>query len=72
MKKLHILATSVTKEPKIGLILGMRPIQYYTANAIFTGQTEPRSIFPKPPSPTKRPKNNKDKTLRTYVKPKEA
>ena len=29
-------------------------MQYYTANAIFIGQTEPRSIFPKPPSPSDR------------------
>ena len=27
-------------------------MQYYTANAIFIGQTEPRSVFPKPPSPS--------------------
>ena len=27
-------------------------MQNYTANAIFKGQTELRSIFPKPPSPT--------------------
>ena len=27
-------------------------MQYFTANAIIIGQTEPRSIFPKPPSPT--------------------
>ena len=26
-------------------------MQYYTANAIFIGQTEPMSIFPFPPSP---------------------
>ena len=30
----------------------LHAMQYYTANAISIGQTEPRSIFPKPPSPS--------------------
>ena len=29
-----------------------RTMQCHTANAIFMGQTNPRSIFPKPPSPS--------------------
>ena len=29
-----------------------RAVQFYTANAIFRGQTKPRSIFQKPPSPS--------------------
>ena len=37
---------------KLVEFLACRAMQYYNANAIFTGQTKPKSIFPKPPSPT--------------------
>ena len=49
-KSPFIFAISVTIELKLVEFWACCAVEYYTANEIFTGQTELRSIFPKLPT----------------------